>query len=849
MKKSHIILLVLAMLTLSLRASAQSGKPNNLFADSFDPATDSLVLSQIRHHLDSVRNAQQRPIVALALCGGGAKGAAEVGVLEIIDSLQIPIDFICGTSVGSLLGGMMATGYGTDFLDSTIRSLDWKKMLSDKISYEVIPLSTKEYKSKYLLSIPFHYAKEKERETTRRRHLGKLSYSDHSARLDAGSVKNNFQTDLAKTSIASSLPAGYVYGHNVNNFFSSITVGYHDSLAFAKLPIPFACVATEMVTSTAKHFGSGQLKMAMRSSMGIPALFSPIRQDGMVLVDGGTRNNFPADIAQAVGADIIIGVDISDNDKNATQINNVGTIISQFVDMLVKATRDEAIASCTVYIRPDVSGYTSLSFNAEAIDTLMLRGRKAAMERLDQLQDVKSLVGDATTTYYNKKAIDINRHKVILRSISYDGMTDAESRALSRLVNLDITKPVGALELEKAVGIIQGSGAVESVSYSLHGDSEPFDLVFNCAKAPTHRLGVGVHMDTEVWAEVGINLGLNVNKLSGAKLDINGKLGLSQALSARFMLDYAGYPTFNVEAKIHNSTCDIRSILMDRSVKLKSSFWGHEEKIYLSSRRWRELDIKLGVKNHYGNLNGDTPGSLFAGLPKELRSGDYVGAFLDMDIYTMDDFYFPTRGWKMDAGVSTDLFKIGVKGFVPKLFGNLNIKGVIPFGSKVALIPDLYMRVMYDRDNMVYRANQEPNMSYSYFQRNYLGGDIAGRYIEHQIPFVGMLNVVDCVKIDTDAEGNVTGMTSYDNIFVMNADLRINVYNNLYLSMMGAYGHMAPDFRDLFRYVNHRDIFGAGLQLSYKTIVGPIKARLQWSNYDMRKSGGVSAYLSVGYNF
>lgn len=868
-KYSSICLLVLGFMFCALTAGARDAAPagnprpgnpgtentrparaNNLFAESFDPEADSLFIAQIRHHLDSVRTAEGRPIVALALCGGGAKGAAEVGALQIIDSLKIPVDFVCGTSVGSLLGGMMASGYSVDFLDSTIRSLDWKKMLSDKISYKVIPLSTKEYKSKYAISIPFHYAKE--RTHLRRRDVGKMSYSDHDGRLNASRLKSNFHTDLAAKSLASSLPAGYVYGHNVNNFFSSITVGYHDSLDFVSLPIPFACVATEMVSGTAKHFGSGQLKTAMRSSMGIPALFSPVRHNGMVLVDGGTRNNFPADIARAVGADIIIGIDISDNDKTLAQINNVGTIITQFVDMLVKATREEAIENCTVYIRPDVSGYSSLSFNEEAIDTLMHRGRKAALECLDQLEDVKQIVGDASTKLYNKKAININQRKVVLRSISYDGMTDDESKALSRLVNMDISKPVGAEELERAVGIIQGSGAVESVSYSLLGEGEPFDLVFNCTKAPTHRIGLGVRFDTEVWAEVAMNLGLNTNRLSGPKLDVSAKLGLSQALNARFMLDYAGYPTFNVEADIHNNTCDIHSIIMNRNIKLKSSFWGHEEKIYISSQRWREFDLHLGINNRYGNLKGDTPGTFFSELPQELCSGDYVGAFLKLKAYTMDDMYFPSRGWRITADVNADLFKIGVSKFTPKLIGRLNVKGVIPFGRRVALIPDLHMKVMYDADNMVYKtiAGQRVlNKSYSYYWRSYLGGDVAGRYIDHQIPFVGMNNLIDCVDISYDEKGNPVKMSSYDNIAVLNADLRINVYNNLYLSVLGSYAHMAPGMWDMFRYKDFKDIFGAGLQLSYRTVVGPIKARIQWSDHDMSKMAGVSAYLSVGYNF
>lgn len=231
------IILILFLLTASTAAFCATDKfPNGMTVDSVNPSVDSIALRQIREHLDDVRARENRPTVALVLCGGGAKGAAEVGAMKLIEEMEIPIDFICGTSIGGLLGGLYAVGYNVNFLDSMFRAQDWDKMLSDKIPSYGIPLARKKYNARYQLSIPFHY----DEDVLKMREQQQEIYSERDGKLHLRDAASNLDTQMGLSSLMSSLPSGYVYGLNINNMFSSLTVGYQDSLSFSELPIPSA---------------------------------------------------------------------------------------------------------------------------------------------------------------------------------------------------------------------------------------------------------------------------------------------------------------------------------------------------------------------------------------------------------------------------------------------------------------------------------------------------------------------------------------------------------------------------------------------------------------------------------
>ena len=307
-------------------------------AYGIDPKEDSLAVQRMRHRMDQIR--KKRPTVALVLSGGGAKGTAHVPIIRYIEELGIPVDLVVGTSMGGLIGGLYSLGYSVDEMDTLVRHMDWSWALSDKLSREYITYTDMKYKEKYLLSIPFYY----ERDYYKMKLADEHRFDDMKKHeiLHIG-ADNEDGPEMLKHNLLGSLPSGYIYGQNVSNLISSLTIGYQDSIDFQTLPIPYACIATDMVSGKAKIWHSGKMNEAMRSTMSIPGVFAPVKTEGMVLVDGGLRDNYPTALARAMGADIIIGVDLAQGRRSYMSVNNIADIIVQGIDMLGRDSYEKNI--------------------------------------------------------------------------------------------------------------------------------------------------------------------------------------------------------------------------------------------------------------------------------------------------------------------------------------------------------------------------------------------------------------------------------------------------------------------------------------------------------------------------
>ena len=230
---------------------------------------------------------KSRPKIGLVLSGGGAKGAAHIGVLKYIEEAGIPIDYIAGTSMGSIVGGLYALGYSSDEILEFISSVDWNRLISNKVDRREISFSSKSESSTQLVRIPFSFGKENE--------------------------------DFQAQSFKNSLPTGIVSGDNLINLFNSLSVGYSDPVDFNELPIPFICIATNIINGEADVLNKGIFTKSLRASMAIPILFDPIKINGTLYADGGLVSNFPAEQCRAMGADYIIGVSMSPGLENNPQ--------------------------------------------------------------------------------------------------------------------------------------------------------------------------------------------------------------------------------------------------------------------------------------------------------------------------------------------------------------------------------------------------------------------------------------------------------------------------------------------------------------------------------------------------
>lgn len=788
--------------------------PNGLSADSVDPDADAAVIREMRQRMEVIHRTQKRPTVALVLSGGGAKGAAHVGALKFLEEQKIPVDMVLGTSIGGLVGGLYALGYSPAELQNLFQTQDWSVTLTDRIDSRYLPYSNRIYKDKFCVNIPFRY----EDSTFEQRVEEQQRYAANSGHINLGSRAT--EAEVGANSLANSLPAGYSNGFNVNNLLSSLSVGYQDSLAFKDLPIPFFCVASDIVSCKSKNWSSGSLKTAMRSTMSIPGLFNPVRSHGMVLVDGGTRNNFPTDLAKAMGADYIVGVDLSDANPSYSQINNLGNILSQFITMLGKDSFDRNITSPDVLVKPDLAGYNMLSFNPEAIDVMVSRGYEAAQAQTDAFVSLKTLMnGDHPRTMNHPKAVNLAEREVMLEAILFEGISDDESRILMERIGLDVGKTIGKEELDKAMSQIQATGAFDAVTYSLLNSEEPYRLVFHCSPAPIHQFGFGLRMDTEEWASLILNIGLNAHKLMGTKVDVTAKVGQSQYLNGCFSLDLPGFPTFNFEALAAHYNG--RLFYSGASFDENTEYLSHQERLYLSNIKWTTFNVQMGIQDRGYRIPSKTrAASLVREFSDEMLSGTYVGAFARANVYNMDQRYYPTTGLDFQLAYDFDFVKMGASGFVPVHSARMDFRFAIPFGRRVALIPDIHL-------SSVMNDNSGGNRSISHM--NFIGGRMGGRYIEQQIPFVGFGGAY----------------LAADHAAVANADLRVRISDNFYVSALGGWWRSAYTLPDMFSEERSSSCLGAALELGYNTVVGPLRANMNWSSI----TGGPGFYLSLGFDF
>ena len=790
----------------SVPAGAQT-YPNALSVDSAAPELDSAFFRESRQKMASIRLTEHRPTVGLVLSGGGAKGAAQVGALKYIEELGIPVDLVCGTSIGGLLGGLYAIGYRSDDLRELFLGQDWDYILSDAVDQKYIPYSTKQYNTQYVITIPFHAAAEV---------------------LEEG-VGRTEGEEYEKKSIASSLPSGLASGLNVGNLIASLTVGFHDRMSFNDFQIPYMCVAADLISCKARNWGGGSLQDAMRSTMSVPGLFEPVRTEGMVLVDGGTRNNFPTDIARAMGADYIIGIDLSDAQPGYDQVNNIGDIASQFFTMLGTDSFNRNIRIPDILIKPRIPEFNMMSFNRQAVDTMLVRGYDAAVAKKDELLRLKErTAADGTEEGRGgtRRAVDISKTKVTIGAIEYEGISDKEAERLAKMLDFGTGDRVGKAELDDIMSKYQATGAFASLSYSLLGTEEPYRLVFHCKTSPNHSIGLGFRIDSEEWASILLNLGINTNTLWGSRFNFTAKLGQNLKANAHYSLDIAWLPTINVEASISRYSGSLR--IGGTDIFSEVSYWSHQELVYLSDVRWKRINFKTGIKNQYNNVDSRT---LFGQLvsqefSKDVLVGDYIGLFANGHYYTLDDYYYPERGVSFAFDANYDFLKAGSSDFSPMLTLRFDLKNVFPLGGRLALISDIHLRDIYTASETI-DLEGGVHRDISILHSNFIGGSMSRRYTEGHIPFFGINNV----------------LFVEDHVFSGSLELRYNPIGKLYVSALA--GLMESNYT-LDRLITefNPDYYAFGMELGYDFITGPVRLNLHWNQVD--KWG---LYVSFGYDF
>ena len=797
MKRYLLLLTLFVSAVLSAQTTTSAGF-------GLDPS-DAKAVADMKARMAEIR--KKRPTLALVLSGGGAKGAATVGALKYLEQYKFPVDMVVGTSIGGLIGGVYAMGYSPEFLDSLMRNLDWGVTMSDRVGWEYIPYGRRRYKERFVLSIPFLY-NVKDYQNQLKEDIRYANPSDGKLHLSAD---DNNEDGVVMKSLTSSLPSGVVFGQNVQYLISSLTAGYADSTDFLRLPVPFACVATDIVSGRAKVWHNGSLNTALRSTMSIPAVFTPVRTHGMVLVDGGMRNNFPVDLAEQMGADIVIGIDLSTPPSGYESIHNIADILWRGIDMFAEDSFERNIQKVDVRIKPDLEGYGMMDFNREAIDTMILRGYRAAEAMAPELDAIRHLLGSDTLRRVKPKAVDISRTPVLIDSVEVLGVSGKEADYVRKKLKVHAGDRVSRADVEDALNTIFGKGSYEYVSYDMLGKAEPFRLRINFKRGPMNRLGVGFRVDTEDLVSLLLNVGFNTNSIRGSSVDLTARIGANPYLDVHYAYETPQWPTFNVRADLRWT--DHNNFLMGEN-RFNVAYLSSKQEIYASNMEWSHFDVKGGLQNTFFNIAHLLSSDVVGDYDRSLWRMDYPGVFVDATAYTLDDGYFPRQGFS--AHLRYDLLSRVFDGpDYPGFFGIVSASGQmpVPIGNRFTLTMMGGFRFIFGDDIPIPFANV-------------LGGEMAGRYVDHQMPFIGINNAA----------------FRRNNLVVLRSDLRYEIARNNYLTATFNYSR---DFFSFRQFENGVDLYGCGLGYAYDTIVGPLKAIVHWSSLTRK----VGVYASVGFDF
>lgn len=805
----YLTITVVLALTYTLAAAHDEAKLQPFRPYGMSAFKDSLSMQEFRDYLSEIR--KTRPTVALVLSGGGAKGVAHIGVLQYLDSLKIPVDVVLGTSMGGLMGGMYALGYSPAQMDSIVKSFDWDMALTDKVPRNYVSFATKKYREKFLLSFPFFYAR-KDYLEKRNEDIRYAAAENKHDQIHFGAGKGDANA-LVKENLLGSLPSGFAFGQNVNNIFSSLTVGYQDNIDFKDLPVPFVCVATEMVTAKPKIWFDGKINTALRSTMSIPGVFAPVRVDGMVLVDGGMRDNYPTDLAKKMGADIIIGVDLASGYRDYMSLNNLGDIISQGIDMLGRESYEQNVSIPDVTIKPYLPEFNMMSFDDKSVATIMERGWIAAQDQKEALDSIKALIGPCEKKLHNKKAIDINTEPVRISNVEITGVSHSEARYLMEKIGLNHKKKLGKGAIEDAVATIFGTNAFDYVTYELVGDEEPFELVIHCKKGPVHQFGIGGRFDTEEIVSVLLNFGFNVHNIQGSAVDLTGKVGTNPYAKVHYYYMNPVGPTLNATASLNWTD---RNQFKLGAGDYTVAYLKIMQELYVSNLHWKKFDVRAGVRNNFFKLNSIMTDKVTGDYDLGMLKNSYLSAFINAQAETFDNGYFPTKGFSMGLGYEF-VFKGLIHHMSPFHAVNFDMKAVALSKGCFTLMPSVHARFLFGEDVAL------PYM-------NLMGGAMAGRYLPQQIPFAGINYAV--------------AMQNY--MASVGSDFRFRLFKNNYLTFMANYAFAFSDWSDFDDIKNNiTGVYGTGLKYSFDSIIGPMEFDVHWST----KRDKLGAYLNIGLYF
>ena len=543
-----------------------------------------------------------RPRIGLALSGGGARGAAHIGVIRVLLEQNVPIDCIAGTSMGAIVGGLYASGMSLEEIEQAIDDIDWDSVFIDSTSRADKTFRRKRDDDDFLI----------------KRQLG---FSD-------GKIK---------------MPLGLVQGQKIDLVLSRLTLPVALISDFDKLAIPFRAVAADIATGEQVVLDSGNLATAILASMSIAAVMAPVLVDGRMLVDGGIAANLPISVAREMGADIVIAVDISTPLKPQDEISSALSVAEQLTGFLTRRNVQAEIATLAetdIFIEPDLGDIATADFDRirEAIPT----GQQAALENLDRLQELS--IPDSPDTERHRVEFEPLSRRPIIEFVRWDNQSAlSDDFIISRVEEIQLGQPLDIEKLGLGIARIYGTELFQKVDYELVQDGD--------------KTGISVSAVDRDWGPKYLQFGLNVASQAGGENLINGSVSHLSTMLNPAGGEWRNTLTLGNETSISSAFHqpfgrNYRYFIAPKLTMDNTDFTVYQSGNAIGTISVTSLGGELAVGRELGNWGGLQIGARYLSGEKEVRIGEpgpkrdfNLGeAFADMVVDNLDNRNFPRHG-------------------------------------------------------------------------------------------------------------------------------------------------------------------------------------------------------------
>lgn len=721
--------------------------------------------------------AVKKPKIGLVLSGGGAKGLAHIGVLKVLEQNGVKIDYIAGTSMGAIIGGLYASGYTATELDSIFNVIEVSALIKDYIPRVSKSFYEKKNDEIYALSLPFE----------------------------------NFKIGFPKA-----LSRG-MYNYNLMNTLLSHVRHVRN---FNDLNIPFLCIATDLEKGEAVILDSGYLPQAILASGAFPTLFAPVKINDVDLLDGGIVNNYPIEELKAMGADIIIGVDVQDGLKTAAEIEGAQDVLSQLSNYSTIAQMKDKFDLTDIYIKPNITGYSVVSFGDGA--AIIQTGEVAANEVIEQIKQIGT--NDSIS----------QRHFVEKTSLDSISISDIKIRGLERLTNRYVHGKLGFkpnskitfTDLSEGITRLNGTENFSSISYIFEQDQDSGKdvLIMDLDENPINTfLRFGVHYDGLYKTAALVNLTKKNFLAKSDVLSLDVGLGDNVRYNFNYFIDNGFYWSFGINSKLSSFDRELPYNLLVKAMggKLeipnapKDFFVNYsdlENRLFVQSSYAQKYIFGLGLEHRFLDLRSKT----LTSHKQRFDFSHYLGGFLNVMMDSYDNKYFPRSGF---------LAKLEYRNFFYSSDYLNDFSNFSTISGQLGIAKRITSKLSFDyKMRMGSVIGQSPSIGFGY----YLGG----------YGFVDKDNIIPFYGYDFLSLGGDTYlMSSLQFDFEFLKRHHINVAAN--------FANAGNDIFSDSRWTNITKYSGYAIGYGMQTIIGPIEAKFTYSP----DTGRTFLFFSVGFWF